>query len=88
MAETKSMTTEQVVCYLTVTFAARAAQVTGRDGAGDSRGPFCRTFRDGSDGTRTRDLRRDRPVRANRLGPATTRNHRATAGIFSRSKPL
>jgi hypothetical protein len=23
---------------------------------------FCRTFRDGSDGTRTRDLRRDRPA--------------------------
>jgi hypothetical protein len=30
----------------------------------------------GSDGTRTRDLRRDRPARLNRLQPATTRNHR------------
>jgi hypothetical protein len=26
--------------------------------------PACRRFRDGSDGTRTRDLRRDRPVLA------------------------
>ena len=32
--------------------------------------------KDGSDGTRTRDLRRDRPARRNRLRPATTRNHR------------
>jgi hypothetical protein len=30
----------------------------------------------GSDGTRTRDLRRDRPVRRNRLRPATTRIYR------------
>jgi hypothetical protein len=30
----------------------------------------------GSDGTRTRDLRRDRPAQPNRLQPATTRNHR------------
>jgi hypothetical protein len=30
----------------------------------------------GSDGTRTRDLRRDRPVRRSRLRPATTRNYR------------
>jgi hypothetical protein len=36
---------------------------------------FAGTSRDGSDGTRTRDLRRDRPVRLNRLQPVTTRNY-------------
>jgi hypothetical protein len=30
----------------------------------------------GGNGTRTRDLRRDRPARCNRLQPVTTRNHR------------
>jgi Recombinase/Recombinase zinc beta ribbon domain len=35
-----------------------------------------RGVKSGSDGTRTRDLRRDRPARPNRLQPATTRKHR------------
>jgi hypothetical protein len=34
-----------------------------------------------------RDLRRDRPARRNRLQPATTRNHRARAGISSIGEP-
>jgi hypothetical protein len=33
-----------------------------------------RGVKGGSDGTRTRDLRRDRPARGNRRRPATTRN--------------
>ncbi len=37
---------------------------------------LCGGFGNGSDGTRTRDLRRDRPVRRDRLQPATTRNRR------------
>jgi Berberine and berberine like len=35
----------------------------------------------GSDGTRTRDLRRDRPVRRDGLRPATTRNYRLQQGF-------
>src|SRR6266542_3370249 len=35
----------------------------------------------GSDGTRTRDLRRDRPVRRNRLQPATTQDQRLEQGF-------
>jgi hypothetical protein len=41
----------------------------------------------GSDGTRTRDLRRDRPARRNRLQPATPRNHGARAGISLPTEP-
>jgi hypothetical protein len=37
---------------------------------------FAGISKDGSDGTRTRDLRRDRPVRRNWLQPATTGNYR------------
>jgi len=33
----------------------------GKSEQGTYERPLCRTFRDGSDGTRTRDLRRDRP---------------------------
>jgi hypothetical protein len=40
-----------------------------------AKAPVTRGFENGrGDGTRTRDLRRDRPVRRNRLQPATTRN--------------
>jgi hypothetical protein len=35
----------------------------------------------GSDGTRTRDLRRDRPARRDRLQPATTRNYRLQQAV-------
>jgi hypothetical protein len=42
--------------------------------------PICKDFY-GSDGTRTRDLRRDRPVRRNRLQPATTRNYRLEQAV-------
>jgi hypothetical protein len=36
----------------------------------------------GSDGTRTRDRRRDRPVQSKRLQPATTPNHRLQRALF------
>jgi hypothetical protein len=44
--------------------------------------------KDGSDGTRTRDLRRDRPARRNRLRPATTRNDRLEQAILHRANRL
>jgi integrase len=44
--------------------------------------------RDGSDGTRTRDLRRDRPVRRNRLQPASTRNYRLEQAFPHRANRL
>ena len=61
---------------------------------------FAGAFRGGSDGTRTRDLRRDRPARRNRLRPAPTRqglcstcvvgklSHKATVGRAGTQEPL
>jgi hypothetical protein len=49
--------------------------------------PICREFY-GSDGTRTRDLRRDRPARVNRVQPATTRNHRLEQAFPRRANRL
>jgi hypothetical protein len=41
----------------------------------------------GSDGTRTRDLRRDRPVRAQPLRPTTTQNYWLEQAFSSPSDP-
>jgi hypothetical protein len=42
---------------------------------------ICRHFKKRGDGTRTRDLRRDRPARCNQLRPATTGNYRLQRGF-------
>jgi hypothetical protein len=59
----------------------------GRASADNRRRRFAGSLRriDGSDGTRTRDLRRDRPARRNRLQPATTRNYRLEQAIPHRA---
>jgi hypothetical protein len=49
---------------------------------------ICRVFSNGSDGTRTRDLRRDRRARRNRLQPATTYNHRLQQAFPRRANRL
>jgi hypothetical protein len=47
-----------------------------------------RGFESGSDGTRTRDLRRDRPVRAQPAQPAATRNYRLAQAFRAGSNRL
>src|SRR6266542_1614609 len=61
----------------------RAAGVRPERGRGTTRARAAplrrsrtRDLQDGSDGTRTRDLRRDRPVKAQPAKPAATRNFR------------
>jgi len=43
--------------------------------------PICRLFEDGSDGTRTRDLRRDRPLRGSRGERRWTRHRSVHAAL-------
>ena len=50
--------------------------------------PGSRDFEDGSDGTRTRDLRRDRPVQAEPIQPAPTRNYRLEQAFRAGSNRL
>ena len=50
--------------------------------------PRMPAYKSGSDGTRTRDLRRDRPVRRNRLRPALTRNYGLEQAFRVSSKRL
>jgi hypothetical protein len=51
---------------------------------------ICRFFleSDGSDGTRTRDLRRDRPLRARPAQPARARNYLLEQGFPGQANPL
>src|SRR5262249_4003236 len=56
--------------------------------AGAASSPLGNQSRNGSDGTRTRDLRRDRPARRHRLQPAKTPSYRLEQAFPRRAKRL
>ena len=71
------------VSYLLGMLRATAGVVIGLSNRQATDTAICRHFEDGSDGTRTRDLQRDRPLRASRRRRRLTRDRSVNADIRS-----